>query len=128
MAWATYAQPEVLVSTGWVAEHLNDPKVKLIEVDVDTTRYDKGHIRGAIGWNWQTDLNDRVRRDVIDPRTFAELCRRGGINAGRHGRVLRRQQQLVRRVGAVAVQVSRPQGRAADERRAKEVGAGEARR
>jgi thiosulfate/3-mercaptopyruvate sulfurtransferase len=78
---STYAQPDVLVSTGWVAEHLNDPKVKLIEVDVDTTSYDKGHVRGAIGWNWQTDLNDRVRRDVVDPRTFAELCRRGGINA-----------------------------------------------
>jgi len=76
-----YAHPEALVTTGWVAEHLNDPKVKLVEVDVDTAAYDKGHIRGAIGWNWQTDLNDRVVRDVVDPRTFAELCRRSGINA-----------------------------------------------
>ena len=74
-----YAHPEVLVSTGWVAEHLNDPKVKRVEVDVDTAAYDKGHVRGAIGWNWQTDLNDRVRRDVIDPRSFAELCRNAGI-------------------------------------------------
>src|SRR5436305_6858632 len=77
---ANYAHPEALVSTDWVAEHLNDPKVKLVEVDVDTTSYDKGHIPGAIGWNWQTDLNDRVRRDIIDPRSFAELCRRAGIN------------------------------------------------
>src|SRR5438445_11626879 len=75
-----YAHPEALVSTGWVAEHLNDPKVKLIEVDVDTTSYEKGHIKGAIGWNWQTQLQDRLTRNVVDPRSFAELCRRAGIN------------------------------------------------
>lgn len=74
-----YVHPEVLVSVDWVKEHLNDPKVKIIEVDVDTTAYDKGHVPNAIGWNWQTDLNDRVRRDIIDPRTFSELCRRSGI-------------------------------------------------
>jgi len=74
-----YAHPEALVTTDWVAQHANDPNVKLIEVDVDTTGYDKGHVPGAIGWNWQTDLNDRVRRDIIDPRSFAELCRRAGI-------------------------------------------------
>src|SRR6202050_943285 len=74
-----YANPDVLVSTGWVAEHLNDPKIKIVEVDVDTTSYEKGHLRNAIGWNWQTDLNDRVRRDIIDPRTFAELNRAAGI-------------------------------------------------
>jgi thiosulfate/3-mercaptopyruvate sulfurtransferase len=75
-----YAHPEALVTTDWVADHLKDRKVKLIEVDVDTTSYDKGHVPGAVGWNWQTDLNDRVRRDIIDPRSFAELCRRAGIN------------------------------------------------
>jgi thiosulfate/3-mercaptopyruvate sulfurtransferase len=74
-----YAHPELLVTTDWVAQHLNDPRVKIIEVDVDTASYDKGHIRNAIGWNWQTDLNDRVRRDLVDPRTFAELCRKAGI-------------------------------------------------
>lgn len=78
----TYAHPEVLVSTQWVAEHLNDPKVKVLEVDVDTASYDRGHIRNAIGWNWQTDLQDRVMRDVADGRTFAELCRRSGIEPG----------------------------------------------
>jgi thiosulfate/3-mercaptopyruvate sulfurtransferase len=76
----TYTHPEMLVSIGWISEHLNDPKVKIIEVDVDTTSYDKGHIKSAIGWNWQTDLQDRIVRDVIDPRSFAELCRRSGIN------------------------------------------------
>ena len=75
-----YAHPEALVTTDWVAQHLNDPTVKLVEVDVDTASYDKGHVRNAIGWNWQTDLNDRVRRDIIDPRAFAELNRAAGIN------------------------------------------------
>src|SRR5689334_17293255 len=68
-----------VVSTGWVAEHLNDPKVKLVEVDVDTSSYDKGHIKGAIGWNWQTQLCDNVRRDVIEPKKFAQLCSDAGI-------------------------------------------------
>ena len=77
-----YVHPDALVTTNWVADHLNDPKVKLIEVDVDTTAYEKGHIAGAIGWNWQTDLNDKVRRDVIDPRAFAELNRQSGIQPG----------------------------------------------
>jgi len=80
MSTADYVHPDVLVSTSWVADHLNDPKVKIVEVDVDTTSYDKGHIKNAIGWNWQTQLQDRVRRDVVDPRTFAELCRNSGIN------------------------------------------------
>jgi thiosulfate/3-mercaptopyruvate sulfurtransferase len=74
-----YSHPEALVSTDWVSKHANDPKVKILEVDVDTTSYEKGHIPGAIGWNWQLDLQDRVVRDVVDPRTFAELCRRSGI-------------------------------------------------
>jgi thiosulfate/3-mercaptopyruvate sulfurtransferase len=74
-----YANPDVLVSTGWVADHLNDPKVKIVEVDVDTASYDKGHVRNAVGWNWQTDLNDHVQRNIIDPRTFAELNRAAGI-------------------------------------------------
>jgi thiosulfate/3-mercaptopyruvate sulfurtransferase len=75
----SYAHPEVLVDTNWVAEHVKDANVKVLEVDVDTASYDKGHIPGAIGWNWQLDLQDRVMRDVVDPRTFAELCRRSGV-------------------------------------------------
>ena len=59
---AEYAHPEVLVSTQWVAEHLSDPKIRLVEVDVDTAGYDQGHIAGAVGWNWQTQLQDNVRR------------------------------------------------------------------
>jgi len=76
---SNYAHPDTLVSTAWAIEHLNDPSVKFIEVDVDTAAYAKGHIPGAIGWNWQTDLNDRVRRDILDPAAFAELNRKAGV-------------------------------------------------
>jgi len=78
---SNYSHPEALVSTDWAAENLNDPKVKFIEVDVDNTAYAKGHIPGAIGWNWQTDLNDRVRRDIIDQRAFADLNSNAGIGS-----------------------------------------------
>ncbi len=74
-----YAHPEVLVPTAWVAEHTNDPKLRIVEVDVDTSAYDQGHIPGAIGWNWQTQLQDTVRRDLIDKRAFEELMSRSGI-------------------------------------------------
>lgn len=76
---AEYAHPEVLVPTAWVAEHTNDPKLRIVEVDVDTSAYDQGHIPGAIGWNWQTQLQDTVRRDLIDKRAFEELLSRSGI-------------------------------------------------
>src|SRR5438270_9530702 len=77
----TYAHPEALVSTDWVAEHQNDPKVRIVEVDVEPAKgYDVGHIKGSVGWNWNTDLCDTTMRDLIDPRAFAELCRRSGIN------------------------------------------------
>src|SRR2546430_16246437 len=72
-AAVSYAHPEVLVSTDWVATHLNDTGVRLIEVDVDTTAYDSGHIAGAVGWNWQSQLNDPVRRDIPDKGAFAGL-------------------------------------------------------
>jgi thiosulfate/3-mercaptopyruvate sulfurtransferase len=79
---SNYAHPEFLVSTAWAADNLNKAGVRFIEVDVDTAAYNKGHLPGAIGRNWQTDLNDRVRRDIIDPRSFAELNRRFGIHPG----------------------------------------------
>jgi thiosulfate/3-mercaptopyruvate sulfurtransferase len=75
-----YAHPEVLVSTQWVAEHQNDPNVRLIEVDVDTTAYDQGHIAGAVGWNWQTQLQDNIRRDLIDKATLEKLLGQSGVS------------------------------------------------
>jgi thiosulfate/3-mercaptopyruvate sulfurtransferase len=74
-----YAHPETLVSTGWVAEHLNDPQVCLIEVDVDPTLYGQGHVAGAVGWSWQNDLCDPIRRDIIDRAAFGKLCGAAGI-------------------------------------------------
>ncbi len=77
---AEYAHPEILVSTDWVAAHTNDPKVRIVEVDVDTSAYDQGHIQGAIAWNWQTELQDAIRRDLAEPRAFEELLGRAGIS------------------------------------------------
>jgi thiosulfate/3-mercaptopyruvate sulfurtransferase len=77
---ADYAHPEVLVSTQWVADHLSDPKVRLVEVDVDTSGYDQGHITGAVGWNWQTQLQDNIRRDLITKQALELLLGQSGIS------------------------------------------------
>ncbi len=74
-----YAHPEVLVTTQWVADNLNNPKVRLVEVDVDTAAYDQEHIAGAVGWNWQSQLQDGVRRDLIDKAGIEDLLGRSGI-------------------------------------------------
>ena len=76
---AEYAHPEVLVTTQWAADHLNDSKIRLIEVDVDTTAYDQGHIAGAVGWNWQTQLQDNVRRDLIEKGALEKLLGASGV-------------------------------------------------
>ena len=75
-----YKHPEVLVSTDWVAQNLNAPNLRLVEVDVDTTAYDQGHIPGAVGWNWQTQLQDNIRRDLIDKSTLEKLLGASGIS------------------------------------------------
>lgn len=75
----TYAHPEVLVPTDWVAQHQNDPKLAIVEVDVDTAVYHEAHIPGAIGWNWQTQLCDTVRRDIISKDEISQLLAKSGI-------------------------------------------------
>jgi thiosulfate/3-mercaptopyruvate sulfurtransferase len=70
---------DVLVSTQWVADHLNDPKVKLVEVDVDTTAYDEGHAPGAVAFNWTSQLQDQVRRDILTKQGVEELLSNAGI-------------------------------------------------
>ena len=77
---AGYAHPEVLVSTDWVAEHTDYPGVRMVEVDVDTTSYDQGHIPGAVGWNWTTQLCDTVVRDIIPKAKLEELLGNSGID------------------------------------------------
>lgn len=70
---------DVLVSTEWVAEHLDDPNVKLVEVDVDTEAYDEGHPPGAIAWNWTTQLQDELRRDILSKEQLEALLSESGI-------------------------------------------------
>ena len=77
---AEYAHPEVLVSTEWVATHGKDPGIRLVEVDVDTTSYNQGHIASAIAWNWQTELQDALRRDLAEPKAFEELLGKAGVS------------------------------------------------
>jgi thiosulfate/3-mercaptopyruvate sulfurtransferase len=74
-----YAHPEVLVSTDWVAAHLNDPSVRLIESNEDTLLYSSGHIPGAVHVDWTTDLNDPLRRDYITREGFSALMSRIGV-------------------------------------------------
>ncbi|MBX6314427.1 MAG: sulfurtransferase [Isosphaeraceae bacterium] len=75
----SYAHPEVLVSTAWVQDHLNDPKVRIVESDEDVLLYDMGHIPGAVKIDWQGDLQDQLIRDYINAERFAQLCSRTGI-------------------------------------------------
>lgn len=74
-----YRHPEVLVSTDWVAAHINDPKVRMVEVDVDTTAYEKSHIQNAIAWNWTSQLQDNVRRDLLGKQQIEDLLSESGI-------------------------------------------------
>jgi thiosulfate/3-mercaptopyruvate sulfurtransferase len=74
-----YAHPETLVSTTWVEQHSADPKVRIVEVDVDTRAYDEGHVPNAIAWSWQTQLCDTVRRDILSRQQFEDLMARSGI-------------------------------------------------
>ena len=73
-----YAHPEVLVSTDWVEQHLNDPSVRLIESNEDTLLYSSGHIPGAVHVDWTSDLNDQIRRDYITREGFEKLMSRIG--------------------------------------------------
>jgi thiosulfate/3-mercaptopyruvate sulfurtransferase len=71
--------PDVLVSTDWVEEHKGDSSVRVIEVDEDTSAYEKGHIRGAVGWNWSGDLHTAVGRDYVDQDGISALLSEAGV-------------------------------------------------
>ncbi len=75
----TTARPDVLVSADWAKAHLDDPTVRFVEVDVDTTAYDQSHLPGAVGWNWTSQLSDGVRRDIAGRAEFAALLSSSGI-------------------------------------------------
>jgi len=72
--------PNVLVTTDWVAQHATDAGVRVVEVDVDTTAYDQGHVPGAAGWNWTTELCDTVVRDIVPVNKLEDLLGRTGID------------------------------------------------
>ncbi|MEM0364211.1 MAG: sulfurtransferase [Candidatus Nitrosocaldus sp.] len=77
----SYAHPEVLVSTQWVQEHLNDPKVRIAEVDYDpTSNYMLGHVPNAVLFDWKKDINDPVRRDILSKEACEDLLQRAGCN------------------------------------------------
>jgi thiosulfate/3-mercaptopyruvate sulfurtransferase len=77
--FATYAHPEALVSTGWLADHLTDDGLVVVESDEDILLYETGHIPGAVKVDWHTELNDTLIRDYIGPEAFAELMSAKGI-------------------------------------------------
>lgn len=74
-----YAHPEVLVETGWLSEHLEDPKIRVAEISEDVTLYDQGHIPGAVHFNWKSQLQDTVRRDWVTKEQFEALLGTHGI-------------------------------------------------
>jgi thiosulfate/3-mercaptopyruvate sulfurtransferase len=76
---ADYAK-DVLVSTDWVEEHLNDDSIRIVEVDENPGLYAEAHIPGAIGFDWHQDLQDQVKRDFLSPEAFGELLGRRGIS------------------------------------------------
>ncbi|MGH2694532.1 MAG: sulfurtransferase [Actinomycetota bacterium] len=78
---AEYANPEVLVETDWLEQHLEDKDVAIVEVDEDTSAYDKGHIPGAISINWETELHDLPRREFISSDQLAELLGGKGVSS-----------------------------------------------
>ena len=77
--FSDYANPDKLVSADWLAEHLSDDNLRVVESNEDLLLYDMGHIPGAVHIDWRRDLNDQVERDYVDPEGFAEVCGRNGI-------------------------------------------------
>jgi len=72
----------VLVDADWAVDHIDDPNVRFVEVDVDTSAYDEGHIPGAVAWNWTSQLSDGVRRDIVSRAELAKLLSESGIADG----------------------------------------------
>ena len=77
-----YAHPEILVTTQWMADHLRDDGIRIIESNEDVLLYDAGHVPGAVHIDWQRDLQDHTVRDYIGTEAFAALCRKHGIAPG----------------------------------------------
>ena len=77
----TYAHPEVLVDTQWVADHMNDAQVRIAEVDYDpTANYNLGHVPSAVLFDWKKDINDPVTRNIFSKQAYQDLLQRVGVN------------------------------------------------
>ncbi len=79
MSHHTYANENALVDSEWALAHLDDPNVRFVEVDVDTTAYEQSHLPGAVGWNWTSQLADGIRRDIAGREDFSALLSESGI-------------------------------------------------
>jgi thiosulfate/3-mercaptopyruvate sulfurtransferase len=80
----SYANDAALVSPEWAQEHLNDPNVRFVEVDVDTAAYEQSHLPGAVGWNWTSQLSDGVRRDIASADDLSKLLSESGVGPDTH--------------------------------------------
>jgi thiosulfate/3-mercaptopyruvate sulfurtransferase len=78
--FSEYARPDILVSTQWVQDNLDNPSIRIVESDEDVLLYEQGHIPGAVKLDWHTDLNDPIERDYIDRERFAQLLSEKGIS------------------------------------------------
>src|SRR5207248_10432808 len=76
---AEYSNPDALVETDWLEQNLSDPGIRTVEVDEDTTAYEKGHIPGAVAWNWVTDLHAETGRDYVDQEGLSRLLQKAGV-------------------------------------------------
>jgi thiosulfate/3-mercaptopyruvate sulfurtransferase len=74
-----YANPDVLVETDWLEDHAGDEDIRVVEVDEDTSAYEKGHIKGAVGWNWSADLHAKVGRDYVSQAELSTLLSQAGV-------------------------------------------------
>jgi thiosulfate/3-mercaptopyruvate sulfurtransferase len=72
--------PDALVTTDWVFSKIGDRNVRIVEIDVDPSLYEKSHVEGAVGWKWHSDLCDPVSRDIVPAEKFEALCRKAGIS------------------------------------------------
>jgi thiosulfate/3-mercaptopyruvate sulfurtransferase len=78
----SYKHPEVLVETSWVTDHLNDKGIRIAEVDYDpTANYNLGHIPGAVLLDWQKDMNDPVKRDILSQQLLEEVLGKAGVTS-----------------------------------------------
>lgn len=77
---AGYAHPEVLVETSWVADHMKDPGLRIVEVSVDLTAFEQGHIGGAMAFNWFTDLEEPLRRDIVSKARLETFLGKAGVS------------------------------------------------